>query len=205
MHAIFSFAADPDFLENDIRVRSDLDALGALGDAGWYCIRGILFSNDFELPKTAVALRGVVFNKAGVILSCGAYLQWEDGKIATFHCSFLSNLAMDITAIGTKGTLHVKDFVIPFQEHEAYFTAGSKLGFNDLVTAWVPQPSTHLIATDLPQEVCMVREFSSLVTGIKKGMKPSVKWPALSRKTQLVIDAVRASIDRGYEPMEVGS
>ena len=30
----------------------------------------------------------------------------KDGKVATFHCSFLSNLTlMDVTAIGTKGTL----------------------------------------------------------------------------------------------------
>ncbi|GKB14751.1 hypothetical protein Tco_0848674 [Tanacetum coccineum] len=35
MNAVFTFAADPDFLENDIRVKPDLDALGALGDAGW--------------------------------------------------------------------------------------------------------------------------------------------------------------------------
>ncbi|POO00282.1 Glucose-fructose oxidoreductase, bacterial [Trema orientale] len=204
IHATFTFAANPDFLNNDIRVKPDLDALGALGDAGWYCVRSVLWTANYELPKTVVALRGAILNDAGVILACGASLHWEDGKVATFHCSFLSNLTMDVTAIGTKGTLHVNDFVIPFQEHEAYFSAATKSGFSELVTGWVPQPSKHVITVDLPQEVRMVREFSNLVGAIKKGSKPDTKWPTLSRKTQLVLDAVKASVDKGFEPVEVG-
>lgn len=157
------------------------------------------------MPKTILALRGPVFNEVGVILSCGASLYWEDGKVATFHCSFLSNLTMDMTAVGTKGTLHLHDFVIPFQEKEASFSAGSESAFNELMTAWVPQPSKHTIRTDLPQEVLMVREFARLVENIKvKGLKPEKKWPTISRKTQLVLDAVKASIERGFEPVEVG-
>ncbi|KAF5467678.1 hypothetical protein F2P56_011909 [Juglans regia] len=206
IHSCFTFAVDSEFLKKDIRVRPDLDAHGALGDVGWYAIRSILWAADYELPKTVTALRGPVFNEAGVILSCGGSLYWEDGQVATFYCSFLSNMTMDITATGTKGTLHVHDFVIPFQEHEASFSAGTELGFNDLVTAWVPQPSKHTITTHLPQEVLMVREFASLVEAIKvKGSRPEKKWPTISRKTQLVLDAVKASIERGFEPVELGS
>ena len=102
IQTIFTFAADPDFLKNDIRVKPDLDANGALGDAGWYCIRSILWAVDYELPKTVIALHGAVLNDAGVILSCGASLHWDDGKVATFHCSFLSHLTMDTTAIGDR-------------------------------------------------------------------------------------------------------
>lgn len=204
MHACFSFAADDDYLKNDIRVKPDLDAFGALGDAGWYCIRSILWAADFELPKTARAMPGAVLNEAGVILSCSASLHWEDGKVATFFCSFLSNLTMDITAIGTKGTLHVNDFVVPFQEHEAYFSAGTRTGFDDLVTCWEHRPSKHIVKADLPQEVRMVREFSNLVASIKKGAKPEKKWPTISRKTQLVLDAVKASVHKGFESVEIG-
>ncbi|XP_062083007.1 uncharacterized oxidoreductase At4g09670-like [Humulus lupulus] len=39
VNATFTFAAKSDFLKNDIRVKPDLDALGALGDTGWYCVR----------------------------------------------------------------------------------------------------------------------------------------------------------------------
>ncbi|CAL8174347.1 unnamed protein product [Prunus armeniaca] len=203
IHTVFTFASDPDFLKNDIRVNPDLDAHGALGDAGWYCIRGILWVSNFELPKTVIALRGPIFNEVGVILSCGASLHWEDGKVATFHCSFLSSLTMEITAVGTKGTLHVDGFVIPHQEKEARFSFASETGFDEFVTCWVPPPSQHIVTTDLPQEVLMVREFSRLVGTIKNGSKPEKKWPTLSRKTQIVLDAVKASIDKGFEPIDI--
>lgn len=181
-----------------------MDGLGALGDAGWYCIRSILWANDFDLPKSVTALPGPVFNKAGVILSCGASLHWEDGRVATFICSFLSNLTMDITATGTKGTLHVYDFIIPFEEHKASFTTATETWFNELVSAWVPKPSEHIVTADISQDAHMVKEFSRLVGSIKfEGSKPEKKWPILSRKTQLVLDAVKASIDKGLEPVEI--
>lgn len=185
-------------------MKPDLDALGALGDVGWYTIGAVLWAADFELPKSVTALPGPVFNKAGVILSCGASLYWEDGKVATFHCSFLSNLTMDITAVGTLGSLHLHDFVVPFEEEKASFSTGTKSGFTRLVTGWVPKPSEHVVTTDLPQEAQMVKEFSRLVGLIKaEGAKPEKKWPTLSRKTQLVLDAVKESIDDGFASVEV--
>ncbi|KAL0324919.1 UNVERIFIED_CONTAM: putative oxidoreductase [Sesamum radiatum] len=200
----FTFAANKDFLESDIRVKPDLDALGALGDVGWYCIRSILWAADYELPKSVLALRGTVFNSSGVILACTASLQWEDGKTATFHCSFLSNLTMDVTVVGTNGTLHLHDFVIPFEERNASFSTSVESGFTELVTGWEPKPSQHTVTTELPQEALMVSEFSRLVGSIKfENAKPEKKWPTLSRKTQLVLDAVKASIERGYEIVEV--
>ena len=204
MQACFSFFADSDFLENDIRSKPDLDALGALGDTGWYCIRAILFAADYELPKSVKALPGTVFNKAGVITTTGASLLWEDGKVASFNCSFEANLTMTITAVGTKGTLLVNDFVIPYKEDTATFTSGTESWFNDLVTAWKQVPSEHVVTTDLPQDALMVKEFSGLVADIKRnGSKPEQKWPILSRKTQLVLDAVKTSLDRGLEIVEV--
>lgn len=204
IQSAFSFAADPDFLENDIRVKPDLDALGALGDAGWYCIRGTLWAANYQLPKFVTALRNPVKNKAGVILSCGASLHWEDGKVGTFYCSFLSNLTMDLSAIGTKGTLHVTDFIIPHKEGAASYSTVSEAWFTDMDLEWNKEPSEHVVNADLPQEVVMVKEFSALVDGIKRrGLAPEKKWPSLSRKTQLVIDAVAASINRGFEPVEV--
>ncbi|KAJ9146047.1 hypothetical protein P3X46_028362 [Hevea brasiliensis] len=206
IHSIFTFAGGEDFLKNDIRVKPDLDGLGALGDTGWYSIRAILWATDYELPKTVVALRGPVLNEAGVILACGASLHWEDGKVAILHCSFLTHLTMFVTAIGTKGTLHVDDFVIPFNEKEAPYTTSSKSWFNELVTGWEPLPSQNMVFVDLPQEACMVREFARLVGNIKvNGAKPDQTWPTRSRKTQLILDAVKTSIERGFEPVEIAN
>lgn len=204
VNSLFTFPVSSDFLENDIRVKPDLDALGALGDIGWYCIRSVLLASNFQLPKQAVALRNPVLNTAGVILSCGASLVWDDGKVATFHCSFLSHLTMQLTAIGTKGTLTVNDFVIPFEEKCAEFIFLSEGGFNELVSGWRKVPSNHVVNTELPQEARMVAEFSRLVGGVKSnGMAPEVKWPQVTRKTQLVLDAVKASIHNGFVPVDI--
>ncbi|CAN6555469.1 unnamed protein product [Malus baccata var. baccata] len=110
---------------------------------------------------------------------------------------------MDITAVGTKGTLHVDGFVIPHEGKEAAFSAASESGFNEFVTCWVPPPSRHIVTTDLPHEVLMVREFARLVGAIKNGAKPEKKWPTLSRKTQIVLDAVKASIAKGFESIVI--
>ncbi|KAL8487006.1 hypothetical protein ACS0TY_023160 [Phlomoides rotata] len=206
VQSCFTFAAKKAFLENDIRVKPDLDALGALGDAGWYCARSILWAADFELPKTVLALRGTVFNSAGVITCCSASLHWEDGKKATFICSFHANLTMDVTIVGTNGTLKLHDFVIPFEESKASFSTAVKSGFTELVTGWDPKPSEHTVTTDLPQEALLVTELSRLVGSIKSdGAKPEKKWPTFSRKTQLVLDAVKTSIEKGYEIVEISS
>ncbi|PWA76247.1 Oxidoreductase [Artemisia annua] len=205
VHSNFSYKGEGDFLKNDIRVNPNLDSLGALGDQGWYSIRAILWANDYELPKTVTALRDPEYNELGVILSCGASLNWnESGKVATFYCSFLSNLSMDIIALGTKGNFRVHDFVIPFNEKVGPFYAVANSRWAELSTGCVPEPSEFKITTDLPQEALMVQEFARLVEGICNGeAKPEKKWPILSRKTQLVIDAVITSIKNGFEPVEV--
>lgn len=204
VHSIFTLRGDPEFLENDIRVKPDLDSLGALGDVGWYCIRSILWAADYELPKSATALRGPDFHKSGVILSCGSSLQWEDGKVATFRCSFLENLSMNITANGSKGSLHLTDFVIPFKEKSASFTLATESGFAELQTGWKPLPYEHVVETELPQEALMVKEFARLVGNIlNSASEPDKKWPTISRKTQLVLDAVKASIDKGFVPIDI--
>ncbi|KAL5230844.1 hypothetical protein ABZP36_029620 [Zizania latifolia] len=204
INSLFSFQADEEFLHNDIRVKPDLDALGALGDAGWYCIRAILW--DYELPKTVIALHGPVKNQAGVLLACVATLYWADGKIATFNCSFLANLTMNVTVVGTNGTLHVTDFVIPYEEKSASFSMASKSKFTELPIGWDTLLSKHVVTTDLPQEALMVQEFSRLVQNIRDaGGKPEAKWPAITRKTQVVIDAVKISIDNDFGPVDVSS
>ncbi|KAG7599193.1 Oxidoreductase N-terminal [Arabidopsis suecica] len=191
VHSCFSFAANEDFLKHDIRVKPGLDGLGALGDAGWYTIQAILLANDFKLPKTVAALPGFVLNDAGIVLACGALFNWEEGISGTIYCSFLANLTMEITAIGTKGTLRVHDFVIPYRETEAAFTTSAR-----------GCVSEHKVMTELPQEACMVIEFARLVGEIKyRGAKPDGFWLSISRKTQLLVDAVKESIDNNLEPV----
>ncbi|KAL7617029.1 uncharacterized oxidoreductase At4g09670 [Lactuca sativa] len=205
VHSTFSYVGEGDFLQNDIRVNPNLDSLGVLGDAGWYSIRAILWAYDYELPKTVTAIGDPEYNESGVILSCGASLNWkENGKVATFYCSFYTNLTMDITVLGTKGSLRVHDFVIPFNENVGPFYAVANSRWKELSLGCEPEPSEFKITTVLPQEALMVQEFGRLVQGINGGdAKPEKKWPTISRKTQAVIDAVVASIKNGFKPVEV--
>ncbi|PWA69267.1 hypothetical protein CTI12_AA298900 [Artemisia annua] len=186
VHSNISYIGEGDFLKKDIRVNPDLDSLGALGD-------------------TVTAFRDPEYNELGVILSCGASLSWnEGGKVAKFYCSFLSNLSMDITALGTKGNFRVHDFVIPFNEKVGPFYAVANSRWAELSIGCIPEPSELKITTDLPQEALMVQEFAQLVKGIRNGeAKPEKKWPILSRKTQVVVDAVITSIKNSFEPVEV--
>lgn len=189
VQSCFSFAANENFLKKDIRVKPGLDGLGALGDAGWYTIQASLLANSFRLPKTVTALPGHVLNDAGIVLSCGALLDWEEGVTATIYCSFLANVTMEITAIGTKRTLRVHDFVIPFQETEASFT-----------TSTTDCLSEHKTMNEIPQEACMVIEFARLVGEIKnRGAKPDGFWLSFSRKTQVIVDAVKESLHNNLE------
>lgn len=205
INSMCSFRASEEFLKNDIRVKPDLDALGVLGDVGWYCIRSILWAVDYELPETVIAHRHPVKNQAGVLLACGATLYWADGKTANFNCSFLANLAFDVSVYGTNGTLHVTDLVIPYEESSAEFSVASKSSFVKPTIGWDPLPEKHVVTTDLPQEALMIQEFTRLVQNVRAGGRPQGKWPAITRKTQVVLDAVKASIDKGSEPVEVAS
>ena len=47
----FSFMAPADFLEQNIRVSSELEPLGCLGDLGWYNIRFSLWTMNEQLPE----------------------------------------------------------------------------------------------------------------------------------------------------------
>lgn len=199
----------PEFINHSIRAKPELDGLGALGDVGWYSIRAILWAVDYELPKSVLAFPGTAFNENGVIISCGSSLHWEDGRSATFHCSFLTYLAFEVTILGSKGSLHLQDLTLPFEENFGCgtFSEASEVDYGKIEPGrWCPKANEHVVETEFTQEVLMVKEFADLVRKIKRGeMKPEKAWPVESRKTQVVLDAVKESIERGYQPVQIGS
>ncbi|CAL5326688.1 unnamed protein product [Camellia sinensis] len=203
IHSSSTFTSAPEFFENNVRVKPDMDPLGALGDTGWYCIGAILWAMNYQLPTTVVALPATARNSAGVILSCSASLHWDTEQIAaTFHCSFLSHESMDLALYGSNGSLHVEDFIIPYEENSAFFDFTSGAKFVDLHIGWNVKPQRVQVASQLPQEALMVQEFSRLVKGIRDSKSsPDSKWAKISRSTQLVMDAVKKSIDLGFEPV----
>ncbi|XP_058092116.1 uncharacterized oxidoreductase At4g09670-like [Magnolia sinica] len=205
-----------------------MDALGALGDAGWYCIRAILWATDYQLPKIVAAFQrsistnvhymktvfclktektadktftghqktagkssvgkgfasGLSFTGScashrlvgGVILSCGSSLRWEDNMVATFHCSFLSHESMDLNLYGNAGSLRLQDFIIPYEGTSALFFLTSGADFLELY-----------LGMSIKDSRCGL----------------DLEWLQISRKTQLVLDAVKKSIGLRFKPVEL--
>ncbi|MCO5587817.1 hypothetical protein L7F22_041769 [Adiantum nelumboides] len=182
----------PGFFKENIRVKPDLDALGALGDLGWYCARGILWANDYDLPSSVTALPGTKFTKDGVITSCRASFVWDDGRVATFSCSFHADFNVKLAIYGTNGTLEVPN--IDTGDFKLY---GLSI-FEDMDIGWAPDFKEFEIKTDLSQESLMVQRFLSFVKGIQNGSTGVDSfWPSIAMKTQQMIDAVNCSIGQG--------
>eukprot|EP01018_Ginkgo_biloba_P013465 Gb_08291 [translate_table: standard] len=204
VHVTFSYAATPEFHETDIRMKPDLDALGAQGDIGWYCCRAILWANEYQMPQSVRAMPGPKFNSAGVVVSCGATFEWEDGRLATYHVSFLSHMTMNLIVQGTKGTLHVEDFCIPFEETWASFKFISGMKFKQLALGWENKPEEQKVTVEKPQEVVMIEEISTIVKNVRDGVgKADPHWPTIARKTQVLVNAVMESIHSNFSTIQI--
>eukprot|EP00252_Welwitschia_mirabilis_P025863 TRINITY_DN8243_c0_g1_i2.p1 TRINITY_DN8243_c0_g1~~TRINITY_DN8243_c0_g1_i2.p1 ORF type:complete len:199 (-),score=35.64 TRINITY_DN8243_c0_g1_i2:231-827(-) len=196
--------ASPSFYEDNIRVKPDLDSLGAQGDIGWYCCTAILWANKYEMPQTVRAMPSPKFNDAGVVLRCGATFTWDDGRIATYHVSFLSHAAMDLIIQGTKGTLRVEDFCIPHDETWASFKSISDMKPKPLFIGWENVPEEQKVVADVPQEVSLIENMSNLVKGIRdERAKIDTFWPTITRKAQVLLNAVMDSIYSNFDTIHI--
>ncbi|MDA1276026.1 MAG: Gfo/Idh/MocA family oxidoreductase [Verrucomicrobia bacterium] len=191
----FSFYAPEDFYTGNIRAHSGLEPHGCLGDLGWYCIRFALWAMNGKLPTQVTGnLISTAARKDSpnpVPTEFSAELMFDGGISAGFYCSFLVELQQWVNISGTKGYLHVPDFVLP------YF--GSQLGFETnnasyQVTGcdfnmepnrrqfWVPEYSNSHARSP---ESNLFRNFSNQVLGGKRNSA----WPELALKTQRVMNA----------------
>lgn len=120
---------------------------------------------------------------------------------------WLSYVTFDVTVLGTKGCLRLHDFALPFEESLGHgkFLEASELDYGKIEPGmWCPKPNEHVVETGFSQDALMVKEFADLVQKVKGcEMKPEKTWPVLSRKTQVVLDAVKESIEKGYQPVEL--
>lgn len=48
-------------------------------------------------------------------MSAGAVLLWEDGRKASFHCSFDRVMMQTVEVAGTQGVVYIDDWVIPYK------------------------------------------------------------------------------------------
>ncbi|CAE5963082.1 unnamed protein product [Arabidopsis arenosa] len=179
---------------------------GAIGELGWYPIGAALWAMSYQMPISVRALpSSVSTNSVGTILSCTASLEFGSTATATaiVHCSFLSQLSTDLAISGSKGSIQMNDYVIPYKEDTAWFEYTSGAKFVDMHIGWNVTPEKVTVdcgGTAETQEAMMLREFTRLVEGIKRGdLEADRRWAEISKKTQLVVDAVKKSVDIGCE------
>jgi predicted dehydrogenase len=206
--AQFSFRADDGFLEDNIRMHSDLEPFGCLGDLGWYTIALPLWVMEPRLPRAATGRmiaaaaapgspQPVPVEFAGELLFPGA--GGEPDVTASFFCSFRAELQQWAHVSGTRGSLRVDDFVLPYHGAELSLTLSEpryvidgcdfRMQRHDQVIAVAEHSHGHATA----QEAALFRDFSALVLG----GRPDPSWPARSLAAQRVMMACLASARDG--------
>ena len=200
----FSFLGGDEFKQNDIRLRSDLEKFGCLGDLGWYNVLFTLCANNFEMPIGLSAQLIESYHhpdsEKPVPTEVSVEMTFVDGVTAAFYCSFDTQHQQWATICGTEGYLSVSDFVLPFTGESNQFKLvrsefdmqGCKFamspGRKDIVT----QEYSH--GHETAQESNLFRNFGELVLS---GQVDN-HWPEAALKTQRIIDACyESAFNRG--------
>lgn len=206
----FCFRAPDDFWKSNIRASSTLEPLGCLGDLGWYDIRFALWAMKYELPTQVtgrlLAQQGRTDSPQPVPTEFSGELLFKGGASSDFFCSFHSAHDQRAGVEGTKGYLHLSDFVLPF--------AGKEIAFEVVQSEFVVkgsdfqmQPQARRIAIPehshgqpQAQETQLFRKFGELVLS----GNPDPFWGDVALKTQQVVDACLKSALNGGSPVVPG-
>lgn len=209
MSSQFSFSGDSAFCKSNIRVSSELEPYGCLGDLGWYCARFFLWVCGGKLPievraRTLTALQGIG-SPAAVPGELSAELQFDNGVSASFYCSFLTAHQQWVHLSGTNGYLKLDDFVLPYHSSELEAFIGQDVFEIDNCTFNMRHHLKRLAVEEYgsghpnSQEVRMIRTFSEIVNSGK--LDP--QWPMWTLNTQKVLDACFQSASQGGQTVNL--
>jgi predicted dehydrogenase len=207
----FSFGAPDEFFAANIRTDSRLEPLGCLGDLGWYNLRFTLWALGWQMPS---AVSGHVLGQhhrpgspAPVPTEFSAELYYPDGRSASFYCSFRTEIQQWAALSGTKGSITVPDFVLPYYGSEAVFNVANPV-FNVVGCDFNMEPRTrrHAVAeysnsSSHSQESAMFRTFARLAMS----GEPDPFWGEIALKTQQVLDACLQSARSGGQMVTLDS
>ena len=203
----FSFCAPDDFLNSNIRVNSDLEPQGCLGDLGWYTIRFILWVMQAQMPKQVT---GRILSDhhhpdspQPVPMEFSAEMLFDGGVSASFYCSFRTEHQQFAHVSGSKGNIMVPDFVLPYYSNRLGFQVNNAefhlFGCDFVMEKHLREVSVpeYGNSAEFAQETNMIRRFSEIATSGK--LDPT--WPDFSLKTQKVMDACLESARDGNKPV----
>ena len=189
----FTFAAPSEFVKSNIRASADLEPLGCLGDLGWYNIRFALWAMKYAMPTEVT---GRLISEHGTVpMEFSGDLMFAGSVSASFFCSFKTELQQWAHVSGTKGSLYLNDFVLPYYGCEAAFETNTPAFNVDGCSYHMEDHAVRNAAREYSdgkvssQEANMIRAFSSQVLS----GKTEPMWGEIALKTQLVLDACMKS------------
>jgi len=195
----FSFLGADEFLKQNICVSQELEPLGCLGDLGWYNVRFTLWALGYQMPERVsgriLSAHGRGDSSSAVPTEFSAELYYPGGVSASFYCSFRTENHQWANVAGTKGYLHVPDFVLPFfgaenafeVHHNVFRNHGCDFNMERHTKRHTVREYSNSTADS--QETKMIREFSR----IAKSGKLEPIWGEIALKTQQVVDACMRS------------
>jgi predicted dehydrogenase len=195
--SIFTFRATDEFFGANIRLHSELEPTGCLGDLGWYCIRIALWTMNWKQPREVtgrvLSQRGNASSPAPAPTDFSGELIFDDDTSAGFYCSFLVENQQWVDISGEKGNLRIADFVHPFSIHEPAF----EWNRHEVRVKCCDCESDHSDSKFVAQDSAMFRNFANQA----RSGKLNEDWPEVALKTQQVLDACMESARNGMRPV----
>lgn len=203
----FSFLAPPEFLVHNIRADSALEPAGCVGDLGWYSIRFALEVLAGRLPREVTGRMLGHWQRPGsqapVPAEFTGEMFYEGGVTAGFYSSFVTENQEWASVSGTRGHLHLTDFVLPFAGEECGFEINQPVfGFDGCRITMTARPqriSVPEASNNHPtaQETNLFRNFAAQIT---TGTLNET-WPERALQTQRVLEACLESARQGGRPV----
>ena len=167
----------------NIRFNTELEPMGAIGDAGWYNMRAAVeyLPPGVVLDTASARLRRDA--ETGAAISGSGVLRFTDGATSTWNCGFDSGaVVMDLRITGTEGVINIDDFLSQNRDGSAdflYRKGGWGRGESEEINIPSAKPGAALMFEDMAAAAAdpTLRE----------------QWMSATERTQALLDAAWAA------------
>jgi predicted dehydrogenase len=168
---------------DNIRFNTELEPMGAIGDAGWYNMRAAVeyLPPGVVLDTASAHLRRDA--RTGAAIGGSGVLRFTDGATSTWNCGFDSGaVVMDLRITGTGGVINIDDFLSQDRDGSAdflYRKGGWGRGESEEIEIPSAKPGAALMFEDMAAAAAdpTLRE----------------QWMSATERTQALLDAAWAA------------
>ena len=166
---------------SNIRLRPDLEPMGAIGDAGWYNMRAAVEYLSPGINIDTVSGHIQRHPETGAAITGGGVISFDDGATTTWNCGFDSGaVVMDLRITGAGGVISLGDFLSQNRDGSADYRF-RKGGWGPGAT-----DETVNVPSDKPGAVLMFEDFAAMIDN-QEMFERSVR---ASETTQRWLDAI---------------